>query len=323
MDADPLDRPLDAGDVERLHAAGLLDGPAREEILLRFLGRPDWWGWIGRGLLAAGTTLVLAGIVFFFASNWTGLGRFEKLGLVGAALAAALAGGAALGSTRPAGRALLFASTVLVGAWLAVFGQIYQTGADSCDLFFGWALLSAPLALAARSAPTGVLWFAVLEAGVAFWWEQRVGAPPAGACLILAGINLAGLLAAIWRRVRGAKLAAWGALLFVLCVPVIHRMEVEGVEAGPWALPAIAAWAIVVAAGLPYFRYRDRDLGALALAAVSICTVFLAQVGHWIFEGREQDFDFLLFALLVTATVAVAAWILNRTARAMREEPRG
>lgn len=56
-----------------------------------------------------------------------------------------------------AGRFGLFACGILGGALMAVFGQVYQTGADDWELFRAWALFLLPLALLGRQ--TG-LWLA-------------------------------------------------------------------------------------------------------------------------------------------------------------------
>ncbi len=53
-------------------------------------------------------------------------------------------------------RTALLAAGFLFGALFAVFGQIYQTGADSWELFRAWALILLPLALLSRQ---GGLWF--------------------------------------------------------------------------------------------------------------------------------------------------------------------
>ena len=44
-------------------------------------------------------------------------------------------------------------ATFLIGTLFAVFGQIYQTGADAYDLFLGWTLFTILWAVAIRFAP--------------------------------------------------------------------------------------------------------------------------------------------------------------------------
>ena len=93
-------------------------------------GRIDWLRYIDRFLITIGVLLIVAGVAAFFAWNWTDFGYMIKFaliqtGIVGSALLAWRLGIDSIG-----GGASLFSSAFLVGILLAVFGQVYQTGAD-------------------------------------------------------------------------------------------------------------------------------------------------------------------------------------------------
>ena len=62
--------------IRKLHQDGLLSEVAFEAG--RSLLRPAsvWLAWARRMLLFFGSTLVLAGVIFFFAYNWAEMGRF-------------------------------------------------------------------------------------------------------------------------------------------------------------------------------------------------------------------------------------------------------
>ncbi|MEM6456810.1 MAG: DUF2157 domain-containing protein, partial [Acidobacteriota bacterium] len=106
--------------------------------------------WLDHGLLFLGLGLALSGVVFFFAYNWEGMHRLVKLGLVEAGIAAAFSVAALSGLSGLRGKLALLTSSVLVGVCLAVFGQVYQTGADPWELFASWALLILPWTLLSR-----------------------------------------------------------------------------------------------------------------------------------------------------------------------------
>ena len=57
-------------------------------------------------------------------------------------------------------------AVLFTGALLALFGQTYQTGADLHELFFTWAALALPFALAAVSGAVWALWWCVLNVGL-------------------------------------------------------------------------------------------------------------------------------------------------------------
>ena len=92
-------------------------------------------------LLLFGSALVLAGIIFFFAYNWAAMGKFLKFGLIEAGIIVCIVASHLRGRTDLSGKVLLLSGAVLVGVLLAVYGQIYQTGADAYGLFICWAVL--------------------------------------------------------------------------------------------------------------------------------------------------------------------------------------
>jgi uncharacterized membrane protein len=110
-------------------------------------------------LLGLGAAFTLTGIVFFFAYNWADMHKFFKLGLIQALIAACISAVLFLKMPENAKKVLLAAASVLVGALFAVFGQIYQTGANAYDFFLGWTVFIALWAIVSNYA---VLWLILL-----------------------------------------------------------------------------------------------------------------------------------------------------------------
>jgi hypothetical protein len=101
-----------------------------------YADRNSWHKFIKGLILSLGLGFFVAGVVFFFAFNWEQLHRFAKLGLVQAVFLV-LAGLAwVLRKSVLLHRLLLTAAAVMIGVIFAVFGQIYQTGANAYDFFF-------------------------------------------------------------------------------------------------------------------------------------------------------------------------------------------
>ena len=94
-----------------------------------------WRLWLDRGLLVLGVALIVAGIGYFFAHNWQHLTDDDKLGSAPGRSWRRLPVRSGLGRDRFIGKLLLLAASLLVGVFLAVFGQVYQTGADTYSLF--------------------------------------------------------------------------------------------------------------------------------------------------------------------------------------------
>ena len=160
--------------IDRLRAAGVLTQESRQAALRIVNGPVVWWPWVEKALLFLGLALTLSGVVCFFAWNWDALPGLVKLAIVQAGIIGCC--GAAWLKTLDTlpGKSAITAAAVLVGVFLAVFGQVYQTGADAYQLFVGWALLILPWVVMCRLAGLWLLWLALVNLAVAIFWEQVI-----------------------------------------------------------------------------------------------------------------------------------------------------
>lgn len=319
----PLD---DAATAARLHAlgrAGVLDADAVGEALTIAAGGPDAAGWRGlatRLLTGAGAGLCVAGVIFFFAANWDELHRFTRLGAVGGVMV----GVAALAILRRgtlAGRVALTAAVGLVGATLAVYGQIYQTGADVWTLFAGWALLMLPWALAGRFEPLWVLWLVVFELAVGLWVDQTAPrGQGAWTALLMAAAPAAAwavgerLGAARWFW-RVAFTGAAVALVAAVCLEIVSSSPRGAWVVGVAALGGAAAVVLRRPIGGGDGPRFDLALAAtLAAAAMAIVTVGAGRIVLEEFSSPIGGVTTL--AVLVITEVGAAAMWLRRLWRA-------
>jgi len=325
---DPLDQPASAVRLRQLAGAGLLSPPELERALAHagHLPTPRAWArFAGLALLLAGAALCLVGIFFFFAYNWADLHRFAKFALIQAALLAAAGYALWRGLERLDGQVALFAACALVGVLLAVFGQVYQTGADAYTLFLFWATLIAVPTLLARNAPLWMLFAVLLNLSLYYAWEQRIAdfwdLRPAA----LFALNAVLLLA--WELVRGRgaawmrppwygrallALAAWWGTVLLLGAIDSRWITLDG-TLPIWIAP-IVALALGGLAAHHYLR-RAPDLPALSLLALCAIVIITAQISQLV--GWDSTFSFLLLGVLVLAQVAVATLLLLRAARRM------
>ncbi len=133
-------------------------------------GRSDWRGFIDRLLLWGGAVLLAVGVIFFFAYNWSELSRVARLGLAELLLAVAVACCGWFSTESPAGKASLFTAAVLTGALLALFGQTYQTGADTFELFITWAVLILPWTIVGRLPALWVLLIVLVNTAITLYF---------------------------------------------------------------------------------------------------------------------------------------------------------
>ena len=122
---------------------------------------------------------------------------------------------------------MLTGCSVLVGALLAVYGQVYQTGADAWQLFAGWAALIAGWAVAGRFVPLWML-VAVLT-NVALMAGDFRGTSELDFAIAM-GLGNAGWLRAAeaaratgaeWARGRWHRNALWAACVGCLTLPAL------------------------------------------------------------------------------------------------------
>lgn len=169
----PLDRPASAHGLRRLGQSGQLSPEEELRIETHIRRLLPWATWLDRGLLSLGVVLILAGIGYFFAHNWRQIGDTEKLVLAGGAVFLSFAAASWQGFDRFPGKLLLLAASALVGVFLAVFGQVYQTGADTYTLFTAWAFLIFPWVVLGRFMPLWMLWLAILNFATSFYLLAR------------------------------------------------------------------------------------------------------------------------------------------------------
>ncbi len=115
----------------------------------------QWKSLVRYLLLAIGVIFFVVGVIFFFAFNWDDIPKMTKLGLIqGLIIVFSLL--AAFGRWgKGVQEILLTGAVLLIGVLFAVFGQIYQTGANAYDFFLGWTMFSLLWVIARNSL---VLW---------------------------------------------------------------------------------------------------------------------------------------------------------------------
>ncbi|WP_296237321.1 DUF4401 domain-containing protein [Psychrobacter sp. UBA5136] len=135
-----------------------------------------WLEFFDKALLIIGAVALVLSLMFFIAYNWQHMGKMGKFALVEVALVITIALYVTL-SFRPLRQnrqfrqrfqlirqLLLLIASIITGSLLALFGQVYQTGADTWQLFFAWALLITPWVVIARFPALWLLWLGLVNA---------------------------------------------------------------------------------------------------------------------------------------------------------------
>jgi uncharacterized membrane protein len=285
-------------------------------------GGKAWGQFLSTLFLLLGSVLIVAGIIFFFAYNWASMHRLLKLGMVQIALLTAIVLGFYHGPDKLAGKASLLAASMLVGALLALFGQIYQTGADAYELFLGWSVLILGWVAISNFAALWLLLLLLMQTTVYFYWAQVVESSWFGfrspiPYEIIFSINVAGL--ALWEFfssrgvswLRGRWMPRFCASLglFVLMIPLLLSI-VTSDSYGHHMQHVLLLWLFYLCSGgfvMWFYRSRVFDLYMLAIVLLSgivLVTVFLA-------HAMAHDYGgFLLLSFLVVGmSTGAAAWL--------------
>jgi uncharacterized membrane protein len=277
-------------EVNALRREGLVS-TAQYLDAVYFCRKPDYWArWARMALLALGAGHLLAGIIYFFAYNWDDLTPVAKFALLQGGIVVSVVLALIVKPDRPAGQVLLIAATVLVGALLAVIGQVYQPGADAYGLFVTWTLLVFPWVLASRSAAHWLIWLVIAYAAANLYAYQ---------VLILD------------ERLTSAELNC--ALSVAFAIVLVARegalsIGMQWLEAR-WtrAIPAIAALLVVFWFAVSYVLGWDGDLLATVVFLIMLAGMFA------IYSRVLPDFSVVAICVGFAALflMAVGGRILN------------
>jgi len=259
--------------------------PGREFAILRaaaIIPAPaQWRAFLGQISLWLGTIALAAAVIFFFAFNWDDLSRLAKFGLVEAAILVALLACWRLDLDGMAGKAVLTLLSLLVGALLALAGQIYQTGADTFELFAYWAALILPWVLVGRFAPLWLIWLGLLNVALSLYLSL--------------GHNGEALMWALF---------ALNGLALMLC-ETAHRVGLPWLRES-WPLRLVAIVSAAAATGLIIWAIADgRDRSALLAALAYVAWL----AGFYVWYRSVRPDLFMLAAGLLSLILAVAAFL--------------
>ena len=306
-----------------------LSAPAVRTVLADSHGwpTPGQWRQFGvRVLRGVGVVSLSASVTFWIAANWQHFGAMIKFFALDALLIVCIG----LACWRPPmhvlGQSALTVAFVVTGTLLALFGITYQTGANTYELFFGWAALGIPLVLLARALSAWVLWWVVLVVAMVLYAPAHLAlvfglwptaADPLQFNWLVPGlicIAMAVLFAFVSDRIVPAEVRARMTLIAIATAITFATLEGahlahrgSGVSIVPEVLFVLHS-ATYVACG--YWAHNQRALAVLAMLAVS--WIVLSTV--WLVE-RVPDFDIggaLLAGLWILASASVAVAVLTR-----------
>jgi len=302
--------------------------------ILSYCGvRPDLTGW--RSFLRVFLTLLgllalVAGMVFFIAWNWAAMPKMSKF-LLAQLFIIALAVVVWWRWYDAVARMALLAVGLSFGGLFALYGQVYQTGADSWELFYTWACVLLPLALLGRQ---NALWFcAWVISNLAFqlyyfsraelffddfassflsWLPDSIlyGYLIVQTVLLLIREAFAEFAArhspSSWLISRWCSRIMAAYLLLTLTVLITESLWAENVS----SFAPFIFLGVILAAGYLYYRYHRPDLCMLIFGVMSLIAIgyvlIIRFVAFW-----DIGTLFMSGALMVLLLIAGGALLMH------------
>ena len=305
--------------VQSLYAHGKISNEGRAYALNFLIPHRAWGLWVSRILLSLGTLLVLSGIIYFFAFNWAAITPAIKFATLQASIVVAITGACVLSLNSLWGRTLLLSASVLVGIFMAVFGQVYQTGADAYQLFMMWSLFTFGWTVISKFAPQWLFWLLITNTWLVLWWEQAALPSHEMEYMIFAYMAIFNGIALgsaeyfatfprhAWLMIRWIRIVLVAVTLFVMLIPIFAFI----LQPGRMTLSILLGSGMgTIGHGLffYYYRYKRPDMEALAMTILSLCIIVITICFRIHFEcdlGDKWIFFTMGLTTLIVFTVGI------------------
>lgn len=314
--------PSSRSQIINLLEQGVIPPDKIDEALAVTAITPDaraWKTFLDQLLLWLGGLALASAAVFFIAYNWTAMGRMGKFGLVEVLIVLAVMAYWKF-SDAVTGKVALLVATIFLGVLLALFGQTYQTGADPWQLFFNWALLMLPWAIAGRFPAIWIVWIVLINLSIILYHQAFRG---------LFGLMFDYRNGMFWLTFAFNSLAlvAWEVLskpwpwlaerwaIRLLAVgsgaPLTWLVIFGIVDSENGLALAGLAWVIWMAVMVFVYKKKRPDLFMLAGCCLSGIVVLITFLGRHLLDNGDAG-GFLILALAVIGLGAGAAvWLRN------------
>ena len=282
----------------------------------------QWFRFVDRLLLVTGVVFVSLAAIFFFAYNWADLGKFAKFASCEIAVIVGLTIYLYADRDSLLGKSTLLATSLFVGALLALFGQIYQTGADTWQLFFSWAALITPWVLVSRFSSLYILWLALCNLSVLLYFKTFGGVfnlvfvplfdTRYGAFWGLFLLNTSALSLWEWASNRFDWLRPrWAPRLIAIAsgVPITWLALLHIVDDQVTSMYVIPSWMVWAACVYFYYRSRRRDLFMLCGLALSLSAILITYLAEALFSVFDSGAFLIVAILIIGAGSGAALWL--------------
>lgn len=266
----------------------------------------DWKQFLKLLFMSLGVVFSIAGIIFFFAYNWASLHKFVKIGLIeGLVIVATLV--ALLPKVNKLVKNLaLTSAAMLVGVLFAVFGQIYQTGANAYDFFLGWTLFITLWVLISNFAPLWLIYLILINTTLILYAEQvAYDWSFVYITLLLFIINTLFLVFFVFlgKKISTITIPNWFTNIIALAAVFITTI---GISVGIFSANEVSFWVLLLLTAIVFglavlYSLKIKSIFYISIIAFSLIVIISA----FLTNLTDEYFMFLFVTLFIVASVTL------------------
>ena len=263
----------------------------------------SWKKFLKFFLLTLGLGFTVAGVIFFFAYNWAHLNKFVKIGIIQGLITIATLLAMIPKFSLTVRNILLTAASLLIGVLFAVFGQIYQTGANAYDFFLAWTICITIWVLVSNFSPLWMLYLILINTVIYLYSEQVASLKTIELYTYLTSLNALFLLSALFVGLAKKNIPLWFTntiALALVCFATIGM--VVGIFEGRNLYFIILSFitAILYTMGTMYGIQNKR---AFYLSIIPFSIIIIISAAF--IKIFDNNWGFLLTCVFIVASVSV------------------
>ena len=288
-----------------------------------YSNKESWQKFLQLFFMSLGVSFTIAGILFFFAYNWNDLHKFVKIGLVeGLILILTLV--AVFVKIKPLFKNIILSGvTMLVGVLFAVFGQIYQTGANAYDFFLGWTMAVALWVFVANFTVLWLIFIVLLNVTLGFYIEQVApGWSDLYVFSIFIGLNAMFLVVSLFLKSKKFIIPNWFTNLLALGIAVLVTFAMyNGIfDRDKSYLGIVLILGIVLYASGIYYGLKNKRSFYLSIIPFSVIMIV---AGLLVKEISFREFEmFLVIGFFIVGSVTLVIKMLMNLQKKWKVENR-
>ena len=297
-----------------------------QDLLIKnvYNDKVSWYKFLQILFISLGVSFLVAGLIFFFAYNWDELNKFVKLGLIQFLIILTIGLAYFLKISENLKNIVLTGAALLVGVLFAVFGQIYQTGANAYDFFLIWTICISVWVIVSNFYPLWLIFMILINATFILYTKQVSNDwNESTFFFILYCINGFVLIMNILSNYYFKQIKApnWYTNILAIATVTFASASIIIMIDNPYFYERLINIIILMVCLLSFvtgilYGYRTKNIFYLAIIPLAIVII----ISSILVMNTNEGGMFLLTSLFITACIAVITMILLNLQKRWKNE---